>query len=179
MKCPWIFPLALTFFLSAGCAKESNDPVAASTQPPVTTSVGVVPKPLEPIPVEAPSSAAEPVERVPEVLLSSRKQGVLIVAIDFAGTAATDKALPLDDRRQYVARHAVDLYLRDFAAKEKPGQKVKFFTYSVPHRDDYARGDFRNVTELAIFDTTQDNLRSDKQSLLERLGTVEWRAALK
>ena len=54
------------------------------------------------------TTAAAPAtfDRKPEILLSSRKPDRLIVAIDFAGSRAMDKSVPLDERRRYVLEQA-------------------------------------------------------------------------
>lgn len=154
-------------------------PTPAITEPPIASQVVIAPTAPELPRVEpAPSPAAATV-REPSILLSSRKKDVLIVAVDFAFSPAMNAKSPLDERRQYVASQIVSLYAKDFARKEKAGQKVKVFAYSVPNADDYARGDFRNISELAIFETTQDLLKDEAKSALERLGTIEWRAVLK
>ncbi|HEX3151274.1 MAG TPA: hypothetical protein VHR66_24565 [Gemmataceae bacterium] len=116
-------------------------------------------------------------DRKPEVLLSSRKADKLIVAIDFAGSRAMDKSLPVAERRQYVLEQSVALYAA-YAKKETAGQKVRLMALSVPSRDDYARGDFRNMDELAICDTDHAAAVDAGKKPDERAGQVEWRAGL-
>jgi hypothetical protein len=110
-------------------------------------------------------------------LLSSRKPDKLIVAIDFAGSKAMDPSVPLDERRRYVLEQSVTLYAA-YAKKERDDQPVRLMALSVPNRDDYARGDFRNMDELAVFDTTHATARAADKPAAERAGTVEWRAGL-
>lgn len=173
-----------TATLTSTAPTNSSAPVQAAVQPPVAASVTTAPKLIEipqaePTKAEAEQPKATPVTRQAEVLLSTRAKGVLTVAMDFAGTPATDKKLALEERRQYVSQVALELYAKDFIKREKPGQKVKLFAIGVPNRDDYLRGDFRNMEELAIFETTQDQLKDETKSQIERLGIVEWRAAMK
>ena len=127
----------------------------------------------------ATTNGAAPVtfDGVPEVLLSSRKPDKLIVAIDFAGSKAMDRSRPLDERRAYVLEQSVILYAA-FARKEKPEQSVRLLALSVPNRDEYARGDFRNMDELAVFDTDHSTARDASKTPAERAGKVEWRAGL-
>jgi len=125
----------------------------------------------------APAPAAATFDRRPEVLLSSRKSDRLIVAIDFAGSKAMDRALSLDERRQYVLEQSVALYAA-YAQKERDEQSVRLMALSVPNRDDYARGDFRDMDELAVCDTTHAAARNADKPAAERAGTVEWRAGL-
>lgn len=129
-----------------------------------------------PAPTTAPVAAAT-YDRQPEVLLSSRKPDRLIVAVDFAGTKAMNKAIPVDERRRYVLEQVVVAYAA-YAKKERDDQRVRLLALSVPNRDDYARGDFRNMDELAVCDTTHATARAADKDALERSGTVEWRAGL-
>jgi hypothetical protein len=55
---------------------------------------------------------------------------------------------------------------------------VRLLALSVPNRDDYARGDFRNMDELALFDTDHAAARDASKTPAERAGKVEWRAGL-
>src|SRR5947209_10818275 len=116
-------------------------------------------------------------DRQPEVLLSSRKPDRLIVAIDFAGSRAMDPSVPLDERRKYVLERAVALYA-GYAKKERDDQPVRLMALSVPNRDDYARGDFRNMDELAILDTDHATAKATAKPIANRAGKVEWRAGL-
>jgi hypothetical protein len=116
-------------------------------------------------------------DRKPEVLLSSRKPDRLIVAVDFAGSKAMDSSVPLDERRRYVLEQTVALYAA-YAKKERDDQPVRLLALSVPNRDDYARGDFRNMDELAVCDTTHATARTADWTVETRAGRVEWRAAL-
>ena len=124
-----------------------------------------------------PPAVAATFDRLPEVLLSSRKPDRLIVAIDFAGSKAMDKRVSLDERRRYVLEQAVALYA-GYAKKERDDQPVRLVALSVPNRDDYARGDFRNMDELAVCDTTHAAARATDKSAAERAGQVEWRAGM-
>lgn len=127
----------------------------------------------------ATTSTAAPAtfDRRPEVLLSARKPDRLIVAIDFAGSKAMDRVIPLADRRAYVLEQSVALYA-EYAKKERPDQAVRLMALCVPNRDDYARGDFRNMDELAILDTADAAARATDRPAAERAGAVEWRAGL-
>jgi hypothetical protein len=140
---------------------------------------GCVDRPSQPAPVASSATATAPstFDRRPEVLLSSRKPDKLIVAIDFAGSKAMDRSVSLDERRRYVLEQSVALYAA-YAKKERDDQPVRLMALSVPSRDDYARGDFRNMDELAVLDTTHANARAADKSVDERVGTVEWRAGL-
>jgi hypothetical protein len=151
----FLFLLALT-----GCEDQ-----APSTEPVNSTTTTTAP--------------AKPAtyDRKPEVLLSSRKPERLIVAIDFAGSKAMDPSVPLDERKTYVLEQAVALYA-DFAKKERDDQPVRLMALSVPNRDDYARGDFRNMDELAILDTDHSTAKAGDKPADVRAGKVEWRAAL-
>ncbi|MBL8826047.1 MAG: hypothetical protein JNM18_03620 [Planctomycetaceae bacterium] len=155
---------------SAQNAPAKSEP--AQVAPAVTSKV---------TPAETTSNSAPAKVREPEVLLSSRdkSQQLLIIAIDFAGTPAMDKSLGLEARRQYVAEHVTRLYVQDFAKKESSSQKVKVFALGVPNRDDYLRGDFKNTDELAICETNYEQLTDELRTAVERLGNVDWRAALK
>jgi hypothetical protein len=143
--------------------------LAGCTDEPSTTEPGEV----------KPSAAAVPatLDRQPEVLLSSRKPDRLIVAIDFAGSRAMDPAISLDERRKYVLEQSVVLYA-GYAKKERDDQPVRLMALSVPNRDDYARGDFRNMDELAVLDTTHAAAKETDRPAAVRAGKVEWRAAL-
>jgi hypothetical protein len=140
---------------------------------------GCLDRPSQPAPVASTATATAPptFDRQPEVLLSSRKPDKLIVAIDFAGSKAMDRSVPLDERRRYVLEQSVVLYAA-YAKKERDDQLVRLMALSVPNRDDYARGDFRNMDELAVLDTTHATARAADKSAAERAGTVEWRAGL-
>jgi hypothetical protein len=116
-------------------------------------------------------------DRKPEILLTSRKPDRLIVAIDFAGSRAMDRSVPLDERRRYVLEQVVALYAAT-ARKERDDQPVRLLALSVPNRDDYARGDFRDMDELAVCDTTHATARTADWTVEARAGRVEWRAAL-
>ena len=148
-----------------------------------TIPAGVQPHVAQPIAVAAPTpesaKPATPTVREPAVLLSSRKKDVLIVAMDFASSKGMDKSQSLDERRQYVAEKALQMFLADFAKKEKAGQTIKLMALSVPNRDDYARGDFRNMDYLAVFENSAEALKDESKSAIERLGKIEWREALK
>ena len=200
--------LAIVLLVSSGCsqspAAKEAPAAAATTQTPATpvpaTTTVTATKPAEVTPVSAtipagvpqhvaqpiavaaptPESAkpAVPTVREPAVLLSSRKKDVLIVAMDFAGSKGMDKSQSLDDRRQYVAEKALQMFLADFAKKEKAGQTIKLMALSVPNRDDYARGDFRNMDYLAVFESPIEALKDESKSAIERLGKIEWREAL-
>jgi hypothetical protein len=111
-------------------------------------------------------------------LLTSRKADRLIVAIDFAGSRAVDQSVPLSDRRAYVLEQSTALYAA-YAKKERPEQPVRLMALCVPNRDDYARGDFRNMDELAVCDTTHSAARNTDRPVAERAGAVEWRAGLR
>jgi hypothetical protein len=114
----------------------------------------------------------------PAVLMSSRtKEGRYVVAIDFANSKAENKSVLLDERRKFVAEQSAALYA-DYAKKEKPDQAVRLFALSVPNRDEYARGDFKNMDELAVFDTVHATAVDANKSPTERVGTVEWRKGL-
>ena len=145
----------------------------------VATMGGCVDRPTGSGPGGSTTTVAAPAtfDRQPEVLLSSRKPDRLIVAIDFAGSKAMDKALPLTERRKYVLEQSVALYAA-YAKKERDDQPVRLMALSVPNRDDYARGDFRNMDELAVCDTDHATARSADKTPAERAGTVEWRAGL-
>ncbi len=153
----------------------------ATTEPAVSKIVAPTTPPTAPAAATTTPAATPSKPREPEVLLSSRDkaQQLLIIAVDFAGTPAMDKSLGLDARRQYVAEHVTRLYAQDFAKKEQSGQKVKVFALGVPNRDDYLRGDFKNTDELAICETNHDQLTDELRTGFERLGNVDWRAALK
>jgi hypothetical protein len=140
---------------------------------------GCLDRPTQTTTATTPPTPAAPAtfDRQPEVLLSSRKPDKLIVAIDFAGSRAMDRSLPLEERRRYVLDQAVALYAA-FAKKERDDQPVRLMALSVPNRDDYARGDFRNMDELAVCDTTHAAARAADKTSAERAGTVEWRAGL-
>jgi hypothetical protein len=142
---------------------------------------GCIERPAETGPANSagssPSPAATTFDRQPEVLLSSRKPDRLIVAIDFAGSKAMNTSVPLDERRAYVLERSVALYAA-YAKKERDDQSVRLMALSVPNRDDYARGDFRNMDELAVCDTTHATARAADKSPQERAGKVEWRAGL-
>lgn len=128
----------------------------------------------------AASTAAAPkkYDVQPAVLLSSRgKDGKYIVAIDFANSKAVDPGLPLDERRAYVLEQAVALYA-GYAKKEKPDQVVRLLALSVPNRDEYARGDFKNMDELAVIDTVHGTVADANKSPTDRAGKVEWRKGL-
>ena len=144
----------------AGC----NDEV--STPGPVATGAA------------APAATApRTFDRTPEVLLSSRKPDKLIVAIDFAGSRAMDRSVSLAERRRYVLEQSVALYT-GYAKKEKADQPVRIMALSVPNRDDYARGDFRDMDELAIFDTVHATATDAARGTAERAGTADWRKGL-
>jgi len=140
---------------------------------------GCIDRPVSPGPAASAPTAATPAtfDRRPEVLLSSRKPDRLIVAIDFAGSRAMDKSVSLDERRRYVLEQSVALYAA-YAKKERDDQPVRLMALCVPNRDDYARGDFRNMDELAVCDTTHAAARAADRPAADRAGTVEWRAAL-
>jgi hypothetical protein len=140
---------------------------------------GCIDRPASPGPADSAPAAAAPAtfDRQPEVLLSSRKPDKLIVAIDFAGSRAMDKSVSLDERRRYVLEQSVALYT-EYAKKERDDQPVRLLALCVPNRDDYARGDFRNMDELAVCDTTHAAARAATRPAAERAGAVEWRAAL-
>ena len=144
----------------------------------IATVGGCVDRPADSGP-SATTAPASPVtfDRKPEVLLSSRKPDRLIVAIDFAGSRAMDRSLSPDERRAFVLEQSVALYVA-FARKEKPDQPVRLLALSVPNRDDYARGDFRNMDELAVCDTDHATARDTGKTPAERAGKVEWRAGL-
>jgi hypothetical protein len=144
----------------AGCTDEVNSPgaVTTGTAAPATT-------------------APRTFDRSPEVLLSSRKPDKLIVAIDFAGSRAMDRSVPLAERRRYVLERAVSLYA-GYAKKEKAGQPVRIMALSVPNRDDYARGDFRDMDELAVFDTVHATATDATKGAAERAGNADWRKGL-
>lgn len=144
----------------------------------IATIGGCVNRPPEAEPTSS-SSTTTPAtfNRQPEVLLSSRKPDRLIVAIDFAGSKAMDKSIPLAERRIYVLEQSVALYAA-YAKKDRPDQPVRLMALCVPNRDDYARGDFRNMDELAVCDTTHAAARTADRPAAERAGTVEWRAGL-
>jgi hypothetical protein len=139
---------------------------------------GCLDRPNQPASVGSVPVAPATFDRQPEVLLSSRKPDKLIVAVDFAGSKAMDRSVPLDERRRYVLEQSVALYTA-YAKKERDDQPVRLMALSVPNRDDYARGDFRNMDELAVCDTTHAAARAADKSAPERAGTVEWRAALR
>jgi hypothetical protein len=140
---------------------------------------GCLDRPSQPAPAASTATATASLtfDRQPEVLLSSRKPDKLIVAIDFAGSKAMDRSVSLDERRRYVLEQSVALYAA-YAKKERDDQPVRLMALSVPNRDDYARGDFRNMDELVVCDTTHATARAMDKSAAERAGTVEWRAGL-
>jgi hypothetical protein len=146
------------FAIVAGCSDDAT-----------TTGLGDVKSSATPAPATF--------DRQPEVLLSSRKSDRLIVAIDFAGSKAMDPAISLDERRKYVLEQSVALYT-GYAKKEKDDQPVRLMALSVPNRDDYARGDFRNMDELAVLDTNHAAAKATDKPAADRAGKVEWRAAL-
>src|SRR5687767_6452018 len=130
---------------------------------------GCVDRPADSGSTATTTTAAAPAafDRKPEVLLSSRKPDKLIVAIDFAGSKAMDRSLALDERRAFVLEQSVILYAA-FAKKEKPDQPVRLLALSVPNRDDYARGDFRNMDEFAVCDTDHATARDAGKTPAER-----------
>lgn len=140
---------------------------------------GCLDRPNQPAPAGPAATSVTPstFDRQPEVLLSSRKADKLIVAIDFAGSKAMDQSVPLDERRRYVLEQSVAVYAA-YAKKERDDQPVRLMALSVPNRDDYARGDFRNMDELAVCDTTHAMARGTDKPAAERAGMVEWRAGL-
>ena len=152
--------LAASLLALAGCTDDSTGPdtVAKSAAAPTETTPRTF-------------------DRSPEVLLSSRKPDKLIVAIDFAGSRAMDRSLPLAERRQYVLERSVALYAA-YAKKEKADQPVRIMALSVPNRDDYARGDFRNMDELAVLDTVHATAADAGKAAADRAGTVQWRKGL-
>lgn len=150
--------ICLLLLVAAGCSDRP-----AGTGPSSATVVNTV--------------TAATFDRKPEVLLSSRKPDRLIVAIDFAGSRAMDPSVPLDERRKYVLEQSVALYA-GYAKKERDDQPVRLMALSVPNRDDYARGDFRNMDELAVLDTDHATAKSTDKPVTDRAGKVEWRAAL-
>ena len=145
----------------------------------IATVGGCVDRPADSGSAATTATVAAPAtfDRKPEVLLSSRKPDKLIVAIDFAGSKAMDRSVPLGERRAFVLEQSVTLYAA-FAKKEKPDQAVRLLALSVPNRDDYARGDFRNMDELAVCDTDHAAARDANKAPAERAGKVEWRAGL-
>jgi hypothetical protein len=144
-----------------GCPNRPNDPVASESSSTTTIT----------------STTPPTYDRKPEVLLSSRKPDRLIVAIDFAGSKAMDRSLPLDERRRFVLEQSVAAYVA-FARKELDDLPVRLMALSVPNRDDYARGDFRDMDELAVCDTDHAMARSADKTAGQRAGKVEWRAGL-
>ena len=94
-----------------------------------------------------------------------------------ANSKAENKAVPLDERRKYVLDQSVRLYA-DYAKKEKPDQVVRLLALSVPNRDEYARGDFKNMDELAVFDTDHATAVDANKPPADRAGKVEWRKGL-
>jgi hypothetical protein len=147
----------------------------------VATIGGCVDRPAAPGPEGSATTTTATVpatfDRKPEILLTSRKPDRLIVAIDFAGSKAMDKSVPLDERRRYALEQAVALYAAT-SRKERDDQPVRLLALSVPNRDDYARGDFRDMDELAVCDTTHATARTADWTVETRAGRVEWRAAL-
>jgi hypothetical protein len=114
---------------------------------------------------------------MPEVLLSSRKPDKVIVAIDFGGSKAVNKAIPLAERRAFVLEQSVALYAA-YAKQEKADQSVRIMALSVPNRDDYSRGDFRNMDELAVLDTVHATVVDAGKTPSERAGMIEWRKGM-
>jgi hypothetical protein len=156
----WKLCLVVALATLSGCTEQPTSPGGSGSTP-----------------TSDKSTAPATYDRKPEVLLSSRKPDKLIVAIDFAGSRAMDKSLPLAERRKYVLEQAVALYAA-YAKKESASQKVRLMALSVPNRDDYARGDFRNMDELVICDTDHATALDATKTLEERAGQVEWRAGL-
>ena len=125
-----------------------------------------------------PATTLKTYDAQPAVLLASRaKDGRYIVAIDFANTTAENKAVPLHERRKYVLEESIRLYA-GYAKKEKADQSVELLALSVPNRDEYARGDFKNFDELAVFDTDHAKAVDENKPPIERVSKVEWRKGL-
>ena len=111
----------------------------------------------------------------PELLLTTSRQDTQILAIDFYGVRDRLRSMAPEDRKNYILQECLKLYVEDRAAARNSIPKARLYALYVPDRDEYAKGSFRNLTELAIIDTTRESAAAQDKPLSQRVGQVEWK----
>lgn len=136
--------------------------------------------------VEAPSAAAQPVHQTESALtnadasylMTTAKGEKLIVAIDYAGTRAVQKTIAQQDRKDYILTQALSVYAKNCAESGKKYSQIRIHALSVPNLDEYSRGNFNGMLELATMDTSPGSLTDTSKTTEKRLGTITWKAGL-
>jgi hypothetical protein len=117
-------------------------------------------------------AAAAPAK--PELLLTTSRRDTQILAIDFFGVRDQLRGMTPADRKQYILEQCLKLYVQE---RDRAGiAKARLYALYVPDRDEYAKGSFRNLTELAIIDTDRASATAQDKPLAERAGQVEWKS---
>jgi hypothetical protein len=118
------------------------------------------------------TAAASPAK--PELLLTTSRRDTQILAIDFFGVRDQLRGMTPADRKQYILEECLKLYIQE---RDRAGiAKARLYALYVPDRDEYAKGSFRNLTELAIIDTDRASATAPDKPLAERAGQVEWKS---
>jgi hypothetical protein len=125
-----------------------------------------------------PKAAAAPSGRA-ELLLVTRRGDTLFLAVDFSGVRNRLHGLSVADRRQAVLRDALRLYLSNVSGDDrKQALHARLFALLVPDRDEYARGSYQGVTELAVIETDYRKASQERKPLEDRARQVEWQPGI-
>jgi hypothetical protein len=123
-------------------------------------------------PAPAPSGKAE-------LLLVTRRGDTLVLAVDFSGVRDRLHGLSPSERRQVVLRDTLRLYLANARGDDrKQALHARLFALLVPDRDEYARGSYQGVTELAIVETDYPKASHARKPVEARTTHVEWQPGL-
>lgn len=121
---------------------------------------------------------ASTMPREPELLLISYRGNQAIFAMDFDRSKALAKELTLEQRQQFIMKECLRFYEKERAGIKKKVEKIRIHALVVPDRDEYAKGSFRNLLELATMDSTPGQLDADGQSVEQRLGAIVWKEGM-
>jgi len=147
-------------------------PGAPGKAPAVSAQASTV-KPATAVAVQPSPGSAQP-----ELLLVTRKGERAILALDFHNSRATLPSLSLAERQQYVLREALRIYNEDFADEAQKSQAIRIHALGVPNRDEYAKGSFKDLVELAVMDSLPKLLADTSLPPEQRLGQIQWKEGM-
>jgi hypothetical protein len=113
-----------------------------------------------------------------ELLTTTSGNGKLVVAVDFYGTRALLKSIPVEERKQYILDQALQVYMTHCAQKHKGFSQIRIYALGIRERDEYAKGSFKNMIELAVIDSTPELLGDSARAPLDRAGNLQWKSGL-
>jgi hypothetical protein len=113
----------------------------------------------------------------PEILLTTRKQNTLVVAVDFLPLRQKLARMPVEQRRTFLLEECYRVMGEEDVLRDKSADKLCVYALFVPNRNEYAQGNFRDLEEIAIFHAEREAFADGTRPWEQRVANAEWKAA--